>query len=200
LNLSNFALSRVRSIALRNIFCSSRPKTLSPISEAMRKNAHPALRISSSNAHTSESVTVFQPGTQDSLVNARSVGNNALSLIRMVPVLNLIARSSVLSAYSELGRLLGLRCFGGRQTASSHRTIRRRSALDTMGSKIHEQRRSGNPFTIVLPIGHPVLVVAFDSVEALPQAAISDVAQHKLGPERKCGCRSCAGRNGTRSR
>jgi hypothetical protein len=44
-----------------------------------------------------------------------------------------------------------------RQTQSSHRIILRVSAMGAMGLYDHEQRRSGNPVLIFVPIGHLVL-------------------------------------------
>jgi hypothetical protein len=159
LNLSAFGLARILSIALRIIFCKSRPNTVARITSAREKKVHPVFWISRSNPYASKSWTSPQPGKQGFVSSRNSLGRSAESLIKIVPVV--ISRGIGDSSCSF--RVLGIiqthvlhgTCL--RQTESSHRIILRVSAMGAMGLYDHEHRRSGNPVLIFVPMGHLVL-------------------------------------------
>jgi hypothetical protein len=105
LNLADSRFARICSTALRRVFCSSKPKTVAPISPASQKKVQPASWIFRPNSWPSRFWTSLQPDAQGSLSNRRHSGKSVPSLIRIVPVLMVSGIWALLGIYS--GTLFG---------------------------------------------------------------------------------------------
>jgi len=80
LNSADSRFARICPTALRSVFCSSRPKTVAPISPARQEKVQPASWIFRPNPSPSRFLTNFQPGAQGSLSNRRTFGKSVPSL------------------------------------------------------------------------------------------------------------------------
>jgi hypothetical protein len=111
LNSPDFRFAKIRLIALRTVFCPSKPNTVAPNSPANQKNVHPASLIFRLNPYPSRFLTNLQPVAQGSLSNRSASGKNVPSLIRMVPAL-------IVSAIWNLLSVTVIHCFAATSTDS----------------------------------------------------------------------------------
>src|SRR5258708_25741815 len=101
LNSADSRFARICPTALRSVFCSSRPKTVAPISPARQEKVQLASWIFRPNPSPSRFLTNLQPGAQGSLSNRRPSGKSVPSLLRMAPVLKVSGIWALLGVYSD---------------------------------------------------------------------------------------------------